>query len=110
MSLTRPVVPGAHVAANSRAGAPARHQARLHNEIQHTAIKIILKRTVTMTRLYILRLLTLCWAIAGMATTDTPTGTLVQEVAFVLMGQRIDRTRLGDTAEAAFEFIDLLAA
>ena len=53
-----------------------------------------------MTRLYILRLLTLCWAIAGMATTDTPTGTLVQE----------DRTRLGDTAEAAFEFIDLLAA
>lgn len=63
-----------------------------------------------MTRLYILRLLTLCWAIAGMVTTDTPTGTLVQEVAFVLMGQRIDRTRLGDTAEAAFEFIDLLAA
>ena len=63
-----------------------------------------------MTRLYILRLLTLCWAIAGLATTDNLSANMLQEVAFVLMGQRIDRTRLGDTAEAAFEFLDLLAA
>ena len=63
-----------------------------------------------MTRLYILRLLTLCWAIAGLATTDNLSANLLQEVAFVLMGQRIDRTRLGDTAEAAVEFLDLLAA
>lgn len=66
--------------------------------------------THIMTRLYLLRLLTLCWAIAGMATTDTPTCTLVQELTFALMGARVERARLGEMAESTFEMLDLLAA
>lgn len=63
-----------------------------------------------MQRLYLLRLLTLCWAIAGMATTDDQAVTMAQELSFALMGNCLERLHPGRSAEAAFEFIDLLAA
>ena len=63
-----------------------------------------------MTRFYLLRLLTLCWAIAGMATTDNHAANMLQELAFALMGSRLERTHVGEVAEDTFEFIDLLAA
>lgn len=63
-----------------------------------------------MTRHYILKLITLCWAIAGLATTDTPATDMAQELTFALMGTCIERTRLGQTAEGAFELLDLIAA
>ena len=63
-----------------------------------------------MTRLYILRLFTLCWAVAGMATADNATANLVQELAFALMGARLERARPGADTEVTFELLDLLAA
>lgn len=63
-----------------------------------------------MERLYILRLITLCWAIAGLATSDNLATDMTQEIVFALMGACIERTRMGQTTETAFEFLDLLAA
>lgn len=63
-----------------------------------------------MTRHYILKLITLCWAIAGLATSDNLALNATQELVFALMATRIERTRLGQTAEGAFELLDLIAA
>ena len=63
-----------------------------------------------MEKLYILRFITMCWAIASLATSDNLATDMAQEVVFALLGTRIERTHLGQTAETAFEFLDLLAA
>ena len=63
-----------------------------------------------MTRLYIIKLITLCWAIAGLATTDNLAINMAQELMFALMGTCIERTHLDQTTESAFELLDLLAA
>ena len=62
-----------------------------------------------MERLYILRLITLCWAITSLATSDNLATDMTQELVFAL-GTCIERTHLGQTAESAFELLDLLAA
>ena len=63
-----------------------------------------------MERLYILKLLTLCWAISCLATSDNLALNATQELVFALMGTCIERTHMGQTTETAFEFLDLLAA
>ena len=63
-----------------------------------------------MERLYILRLITLCWAITSLATSDNLATDMTQELVFALMGTCIERTHPGQTAESAFELLDLLAA
>ena len=63
-----------------------------------------------MTRLYFLRLLTLCWAIAGLAMAEDLPASMLQELAFALMGSRLERLRPTEATEATFELLDLLAA
>lgn len=63
-----------------------------------------------MERLYILKLFSLCWAIACLATSDNLALNATQEVIFATMGIFIERTHMGQTAETALEFLDLLAA
>lgn len=63
-----------------------------------------------MNHLYLLRLMVLCWTIAGMATTDNLPANILQEFSFALMGYRLERARPGESIEAAFEMLDLLAA
>ena len=63
-----------------------------------------------MARLYIIKLVTLCWAIVGLATTDNLATNMAQELVFTLMGTCIGRTHLSQTTEGVFELLDLLAA
>ena len=106
MLLTRPVVPGAParpMAVSERTG-----DTRWRG-IQ-TSFLLTAKHISVMTRFYIIKLITLCWAIAGLATTDNIAINMAQELAFTLMGTCIERTHLDQTTESAFELLDFLAA
>ena len=62
-----------------------------------------------MNKVLLFRLLAAVWSATSLATAEDSASGLLQELAFLALGQRVERARLGKTSEVAFELLDLLA-